>query len=465
MVPQSSSDPTMAHEHRRELHRAPVRAEAVRPAARDIGPSVNATRINVSMFQPVTCEGVETKAAVYNTYFDNGVTSASTNAVAAGRGGNLGKAFAAGSRGLDGAITRYSSSGACEFNLAIPDPTTSGKAVVINDVAAVAGTVVAVGNVGATEAIVLRFDPFSMAVTDGFLYTEPGVTYRFEGTAFSLNGNNPDIFITGTVNDPALNGYDNMFVSRYDPGLTAPVYETAIDFDASSHGFAVDADRPEHAYIGGNFVRGGPIENVTLRLNNNGVTVPWAYYLWYDPTSYVNPTNGIFGVKVVGGTSAAGGLYTTGNLQVDSLNPPGPEPAYQNTVLAKWDLALGIPVDYGFMYYSDGVDYTGEDVVADRDGNAYKIGSVGDSNDRDAVLDKFDATGAVYLAGDFVGGVDTQDLGKGVDLVINSDTSDVIGAGQTTTPALGLHPTPAGCDVSYNGGADGFVAKLVQPLG
>jgi hypothetical protein len=104
----------------------------------------------------------------------------------------------------------------------------------------------------------------------------------------------------------------------------------------------------------------------------------------------------------------------------------------------------------------------GLSIAVDRDGNAYTAGYSGDEKNVDAKLTKFDPKGAL-VDEVFLGGPLTNDVGYGIDLVTPQSNSGVLMAGQTYTPEWDMKPAPAGCDVTYGGGGDGYVMFNPQP--
>ncbi len=443
---------------RPEMKRVTPNVQAVQGTVHDatLG-SLRITPFDTARLTTFRIDELAVKSAVWQSYTDFGSASARTNAVAAGRGGNANETFIGGSMGNDGVVVNLDDNGPELFRF-IDNGATQ---VTVTDIATNAANLIVAGNDSPTTAFVLLLNPFTLQIVKGFNYSVLGGSIQLEGAANGLNASSPDIFFTGTINDPLLPPFENIFVTRWDPTLTTPIYASAVNFGDDSHGFAIAADRPENAYVGGNYERAGAVESVLFRLNANGSTMQWAKYIFLDTPSYGNPANGNYGMTFLGGSSAAGGLYTVGNIQADSLHPPASGP-FQNTIISKWDETGSGTLQYASAWYVSGADNTGTDGAVDRDGNLYKSGSTGDSSDRDAWVDKFDATGQVVLANDFVGAAGTQETGNAVDLYVNSATANVAFAGNANGTLT--HYTPTLPDATYNGGNDGFVAKLTQPL-
>ncbi len=393
------------------------------------------------------------KATIYNTY--GGTVNFDENlAVASGKGPNLGKAYAVGHEGLDGSVRSYLPNGACEFSLTVTGP----SSVEVRDVATnnngiyVAGAIGG-GNVG---AFILRLDSTLMVVGQVNLAPPPGGLLSLNGIGISPNAGLPDVFATGLILDPSIHVNAVGFATSYDSTLTVLRYSTTFSFGGVNEGFSIDADRGRNAYIGARFVTLAGAFNATLRINSGGLASPWGVTF----PSPGHPDEAMHGVRVLGGTSSAAGLYAAGLVGSST-------PGVENLIIAKLDPATGSiagPNYYAWVYSFGALSRSGWDIAVDRVGNAYVAGRTGTPSDFDAFATKIDPTGAVPLASTFLGAPGFDDRGTGIDIETAAPSADVFMAGTTNTPSAQMIPPPLGCDITWNGLNDGFVAGYTQPL-
>ncbi len=465
-ITQPGAQSTMASRAHAVLQKAPVQQKAVQATFNPL--TLQSKPFDPARIQRHECDGGGTKAAIYNTYEGSDSIYDVNYSVAAGKGaGNIGKAYSTGFH-AGGTIQRYGVGGGCEVGVTLTDP---GNAVGVLDIAINTQGVYVVASVNEEEdssgdhieGWLLRFDA-DLNFIAGTTYVAPvGGEIFFSSVALSPNAAIPDVFVSGAILDPSVTSYENTFVASHDTSLATTRYAVYADFSDASIGWSIEADRARNAFIGGAVVNFGAIENVTWRLDSLATGIAWANTLIYDAVTPYDVKAGMFGTKFLGGSSAGGGLYTTGILPSNTLNPGSTsEGLYANLIVAKWNPTDG-SLFYGWIWSATGFDYAGGDIVADRDGYAYVGGYIGDDTDRDATLDKFNPVADTIVNYDFVGGIGTQDIGRAVDLVTTSPGADLLIVGKTETASGMMYPTPSGCKAT-SPGLDGFVMKDMQPL-
>jgi hypothetical protein len=431
-----------------------VHVKAVEATVRDISGVLQRSH-NASPLQLTkrVCAENGTKAAVYNTYVGTGGPDAVLD-VAAGKGGaNLGKAVAVGYSGLMGTVTVLDPSGGCLNQVALSG---DGAVQVTDAVVTSSAILVTVAHTAGADVWCFTYD---LDVVATVTYPNPvGGTIRFDGIGVRPNPVNPEVYAVGYRNDGSA-GYDNTLVVRLASDLSTQVYGSSIDFGSRSAGKSIDVDRLGNAYIAGLIHKPTTVVNVTFRLDAIGTTIPWANSVWDGVGETNHPGNGMFGVRLLGGATAASGLYSVGSYESPAFNP-----GFLSLLLVKRNPATGSLLHFGFWYMS-GMDLTGEAVVADRDGNAYTAGGIGSAPDYDGQLIKFDPSNTSIVASDRVGGAGFRDYAYGLDLRTSAPTDDAFVAGSTMTSESAQYPSPSGCDATYNGDTDGYVARFQQPFG
>ncbi len=431
---------------------APVRAVAVnlQPAA---APKV----------ERHVCESSKMFAELFNSY-EGTPGDDEVLGVASGKGpGNVGKAYSAGYHGTDGWLTRYGGGGACEVLASIPG-------VKVEGIAANTQGVYVVGTANDNQsAFVYKFDAdLNVVASDGFGVIAGG-ELQLHGVGLSVNSTTPDVYLTGSLQDPSSGlGYRSTLVLRYDKGLTTQKYVKAFDFGSDSAGRSVAADRPNNAYIGARFRDPGLGDSpLTFRLDNDGLTVRWSQVWTHDATHNIDLRVGRSGAQFIGGTTNAGGIFY--NMTMGWQSSFGTTPGAATMLALKLNPANGTfdgVTTYALTFYAASLgDVVGLDVAADRNGDAYLAAAVSESpalHPHDGRVYKLELATQTIIDAQNYGGPGPHDVVNGVDLITTAGTSEVIYGGLTTTPEGLMWPTPSGCDVTYNGALDGFVAKVVQ---
>jgi hypothetical protein len=393
------------------------------------------------------CDNSGTKALLYRTYEGTSSDDA-VLAVATGKDGFIGEAYSAGFSGPFATVKNYDTSGGCGPLLTIGD--FAGSSLQARDIAVNPNGVYAVGtNDSESFAFIARLNAETLEIigTPVILSAPAGGTISLNGVGLRQDPLNADVFATGHVFDPSGPGYSTTLVASFSTNL-APLFSVAVEFVDASRGLSIDVDRAGNAYVGDRFAAEGV--PMTFRLNAGGGQVSWAFLL-ESGTTFADPDNGIHDVKLLGGASAAGGVYTVGSL-ADS--------PFDSMLVAKWDPISG-DLEYAWLWIVSGVDLSGQGNDVDRNGDIYVAAYSGSSPDRDAFLVKIDETGGNLDYFTNLASAGFDDSANDVALVTRSGDSDVVMAGSTKSPEL---PGGSGCQPAYNGALDGFVAKWSQPF-
>jgi hypothetical protein len=427
------------------LHATVLRGDAqIRPA-------------NNLRFERRECDGGGSKGPLWNNYF--GTPGDDENfAIASGKAAFTGDSYAVGHAGPIGTIQQYAVGGGCLALFTVTSGT--GAPVEIRDVATNSMGVYVAGTVGAgTDAFVVLLSPTLVPIMSVGIPAPAGGSINLNGVGISPNGVLPNVYVTGQTFNPALAPFDLTRVISFTPGLGAVVYDSLISFGSASTGRSIDADRPQNAYVAG-IISLGAIPNIPFqfRLNAGGAAIPWAFTTTAG-APVVNADNGMNGVRFIGGTTSALGVYFTGTVQ-DAVVNPGSD----DQLLLKRAPATGAII-YSTVISIAGIDLGGQANAVDRAGDQFTAGFVGAPAPRDAVFLHYGPTGLGPLDAIPVGtAAGFFDQGNGIDLRTTAPGDDVFGAGLTTTPTAAMFPPPGPCDPTYNGLDDGFAARFFQPL-
>ncbi len=434
--------------------RMPVR-HSMLPKPTAVTATVNPVNIlqkpSTLVFERHECEGSGAKSLVYSSYEGTAGDDA-VLAVATGKDGFIGEAYTAGFSGLFATVKNYDSGGGCGPLIlfgAAGDSALEARDIAVNP----SGVYVVGTNAPETFAFVARLDLVTLDIIGApvLLSAPSGGSISLNGVGLGQGPSEPDVFVTGHVFDPSGPAYSTSLVASFDFAL-APLYAVTSDFGDASRGLSISADRMGNAFIGD---RVGSLQlPLTWRLNAGGGSSPWAFTLEAGGTT-VDADNGNHDVKLLGGATAAAGLYTVGSLTDSFING-----TWDTHLIAKWNPLDGA-VEYGWLWYIPDEDYSGRGNDVDRAGDTYTASYAGTDANRDAALAKFDETGGGLDAFVMHGGAGTQDRGHDLALITRMASSDVVMGGSTTSAGL---PGSGGCQPTYNGMLDGFIGRWSQPL-
>jgi hypothetical protein len=411
-------------------------------------------------FERHDCEETGTngpEGAVWNNYF--GTPGEDENfAVASGKGALIGDSYAVGHTGPIGTIVQYGPAGGCKAAFAISSPT--GAPVEVRDVATNITGVYVVGTIlPDAEAFVLHLSPALVPLMSISVPAPAGGTVSLNGVGISPSGTMPNVYVTGHVFDPLLAPVEMTRVISYSTGLGALLYDSMISFGSDSRGRSIDADRPQNAYIAGIIdVLGVTNHPHQFRLSAGGAIIPWAFTSSAG-APVINLDNGMNGVRFIGGTTGALGVYLTGTVEDAFLNP-----GFDNQIVLKRVPATGAIV-YASIVSFFGTDLGGQANAVDRAGDQFTAGFIGVPAPRDAFFAHYGPMGMGPLDAIPLGtAAGFADQGNGIDLRTTAPGDDVFGAGWTDTPTALMFPPPGPCDPTANGMTDGFNARFFQPL-
>jgi hypothetical protein len=443
---------------------------------------VPATRHNVAGIQQgapatsVTTPCRETAGEAFNPQWGSYQGTAGTDAVndvATGKGPTTGTTYAAGNEGATGVIRTYANAtGACGISVTEAAATFTGIAINTKGVYATYNK-----NDG-SESGIIQFNSSLVEQNRTIVLQPAGGAVEFNGVGISPNGANSDVYVAGRYNDPSLSSYSLGIELRLDDAnINTAVFFNVVDYGGDGETTGVAADRPNNSYFGGRFDGSTSLGlgdlALTYRLNGAGTSAPWAFY-WSDGfTVQFDSRIGARGVKFVGGTTAAGGIYfggTTDNLGLA-------QPTSVASLWLKLNELDGNASDldtWAIGAYSGNLGDLGtNDVAADRGsgaGNAnanyasYRSsddGSTADLNNKgrlyrwDLLIDN-----VVYQANYGTTGDNFNYEFNGVDVRTTSPTDSVSVGGLTNSTAALAGP---GCDLTANGGQDGLVLSYTQP--
>ncbi|MBA2590790.1 MAG: SBBP repeat-containing protein [Gammaproteobacteria bacterium] len=287
--------------------------------------------------------------------------------------------------------------------------------------------------------------------------------------------------------DLTFNGVDDAFVAKVNASGTALVYAGYIGGDDGDGGFGIAVDKKGNAYVTGftfsteaSFpVKGGPDltfnsggDAFVAKVNASGTALVYAGYIGggdFDAGS---------GIAV----DKAGNAYVTGETGSTEASFPvkgGPDLTFNGDIdavdafVAKVN-ASGTALVYAGYLGGDGDD-RGLGIAVDKKGNAYVTGITssteasfpvkggpdptfnGDFGDVDAFVAKVNASGTALVYAGYIGG-DGGDVGNGiaVDKKGNAYVTGITSSTETSFPVKG------GPDLTFNGSADAFVAKVSE---
>ena len=290
-----------------------------------------------------------------------------------------------------------------------------------------------------------------------------------------------DTFPLAVGPDLTYNGGYDAFVAKVNADGTALVYCGYIGGSSSDYGYGIAVDASGHAYVTGNTFSAEDTFPVLVGpdLTHNGGRDAFVAKVNADGTAlvycgYIGGEGGEAGRGIA--VDGSGNAYITGRTSSLSTAFPfvvGPSPIYgggdYDAFVAKVS-ADGAALEYCGYIGGSGNDY-GYGIAVDGFGNAYVTGSTDSAEtsfpvrtgpdltfnggDYDAFVTKVSADGRVLVFSGYIGG-SGSDHGYGI-AVDGFGNAYVTGSTNSTGATF---PVVAGPDLTHNGGADAFVAKV-----
>ncbi len=284
--------------------------------------------------------------------------------------------------------------------------------------------------------------------------------------------------------DPTQNGGYDAFVAKVNAAGTALIYCGYIGGSNDDSGLGIAVDGSGNAYVTGQtlsteadgfpvtvgpaLTQNGLNDAFVAKVNAAGTALVYCGYIGGD-----DDDEG-FGIAVDG----SGNAYVTGITASTEATFPvsvGPKLTYNggfsDAFVAKINAA-----GTAFVYcgYIGGADYDeGFGIAVDGSGNAYVTGDTGSTQGMsppfpvtvgpgltyngggDAFVAKVNTAGTALAYCGYIGGINS-DIGLGI-AVDGSGSAYVAGS---TSSSEATFPVAVGPDLGYNGGGDGFVAKV-----
>jgi hypothetical protein len=286
---------------------------------------------------------------------------------------------------------------------------------------------------------------------------------------------------TPGVYDRGYNQNVDAFVTKFDRTGSAIVYSTFVGGTAFDSGNGIAVDDEGAAYVAGftgstNFpttagahdpTHNGGSDAFVLKLTPSGAALDYSSYLGAGGFSF-DGANGIAvddeGSAYVTGFAGSGTFPTTPGAHDSSHN------GRNDVFVTKFDPS-GSALAYSTFLGGTASD-TGNGIALDREGNAYVTGFTAsadfptspdaldgthDGGVNDGFVTKLDATGAALAYSTFLGGTGS-DSGRGIAVDEKGKAAHVTGS----TDSLDFPTTGGAFDVSYNGGGDVFVTRLMR---
>jgi len=310
--------------------------------------------------------------------------------------------------------------------------------------------------------------------------TGSGIAVDSAGNTYVTGTTRSTDFPTMNPLQPALNPFEDAFVTKINPSGSALVYSTYLGGLSGDGGGGIAVDSAGNAYITGftfatNFPTKNPLQPVldgvqdafVTKINSTGSALVYSTYLGGSPYNTGS------GVAVDGSGSA----YVTG--YTDSTNFPTRNPLQANYGGGDWDAfvtkinPLGSALVYSTYLGGRGVDI-GYGIAVDGAGDACVTGSTSSPDfptasalqkQRSKLIDAFvstlNPTGSVLVYSTYLGG-NSLDYGFGI-AVDNARNAYVSGRTYSTDFRI----TPGAFETVCNGGSscsDAFISKIdVRP--
>ena len=283
--------------------------------------------------------------------------------------------------------------------------------------------------------------------------------------------------------DLTFNGGSDVFVAKVNPLGTALIYAGYIGGSGQDDGGDIAVDSAGNAYVigetrsteatfpvtvGPDLTFNGDADAFVAKVNPSGTALIYAGYIGGSGNEDGN------GIAV----DSTGNAYVTGATESTEATFPvtvGPDLTFNgdaDAFVAKVNPS-GTALDYAGYIGGSSVD-VGAGIAVDSTGNAYVTGGTGSTEatfpvtvgpdltfngDADAFVAKVNPSGTALIYAGYIGGGNRDEsLGIAVDSAGNAYVSGFTSSSEATFPVT------VGPDLTFNGDADAFVAK-VNPSG
>jgi hypothetical protein len=280
--------------------------------------------------------------------------------------------------------------------------------------------------------------------------------------------------------DLAFNSPPDAFVSKVNALGTALVYCGYIGGSDSGNGIAVDASGSVYVTgttnaiealavaVGPDLTFGGGVDAFVAKVNAAGTGLVYA--------GYIGGAGNDHGRSIA--VDESGNAYVTGFSSSTEATFPvaaAPDMTYNggdDAFVVKVNAAGTALVYAGYIGGSG--DDSGSGITVDSSGNAYVVGFTNSTEAtfpvavapdvtfngvRDAFVAKVNAAGTAFVYAGYIGG-SSDDFGRGIAV---DESGNAYVTGDTTTSEASFpvsFPVVVGPDLTFNGGADAFVAKI-----
>ncbi|UJS17530.1 MAG: SBBP repeat-containing protein [Candidatus Jettenia sp.] len=318
---------------------------------------------------------------------------------------------------------------------------------------------------------------YSLAIDmEGDIYV---TGYTFDATT--------DLPITPGAYDPSHNGFSDVFVSKFNSGLTSLLASTFLGGASDDYGYSLAIDTEGNVYVTGRTNDAAtdlPTTSGAYDPSHNGFSDVFVSKFNSGLTSLLASTF-LGGAGTDYGSSLAidtvGKVYVAGYTHDAATDLPTTSGAYDTSHNGGYDAFVskfnsGLTSLLASTFLGGATTDYGNSLAIDTEGNVYVIGDTSDATTYlpttsgaydpshnggfDAFVSKFNSGLTNLLASTFLGGA-TTDYGNS--LAIDTE-GNVYVTGSTANAATDLPTTGGAYDTSHNGGYDTFVSKFNSGL-
>jgi hypothetical protein len=308
-----------------------------------------------------------------------------------------------------------------------------------------------------------------------------GIAVDSEGNAYVVGQTTSSQTSFPVVAGPDLtfNGLTDAFVAKVNPSGTALIYAGYIGGSSNDFGLGIAVDGSGNAYvvgqtqsnemsfpvaIGPDTTFNGGFDAFVAKVNVGGTALDYAGYIGGEANDLG------FGIAV----DAAGNAYVTGSTASSAfpatVGPDLTQNGLDDAFVAKVK-ADGTALDYAGFIGGSGNDQ-GRGIAVNSLGNAYVTGTTQSdettfpviggpdgtyNGSDDAFVAKVNASGTALDYAGYIGGAGS-DIGFGI-AVDGFGNAYVTGS---TNSSEATFPATVGPDLTFNGGTDAFVAKVME---